>query len=55
MGDCGAFSYINEDSPPQPFFSVENVVNGGMKVYKCGGIELYTSIHNSIEIYPGIQ
>ena len=30
-------------------------VNGGMKVYKCGGIELYTSIHNSIEIYPGIQ
>jgi len=28
-------------------------VNGGMKVYKCGGIELYTSIHNSIEIYPG--
>ncbi len=27
MGDCGAFSYINEDLPPQPFFSVENVAN----------------------------
>ena len=27
MGDCGAFSYINEDMPPQPFFSVENVAN----------------------------
>jgi hypothetical protein len=27
MGDCGAFSYINEDVPPQPFFSVENVAN----------------------------
>lgn len=27
MGDCGAFSYINENIPPQPFFSVENVAN----------------------------
>lgn len=27
MGDCGAFSYINENVPPQPFFSVENVAN----------------------------
>ncbi|MCK9631039.1 MAG: hypothetical protein M0R30_05295 [Methanoregula sp.] len=27
MGDCGAFSYINEDIPPEPFFSIENVAN----------------------------
>jgi len=32
-----------------------NGVNGEMKVYRCGGIELYTQIHNSIEIYPGRQ
>ena len=27
MGDCGAFGYVNEDSPPLPFYSVENVAN----------------------------
>jgi hypothetical protein len=27
MGDCGAFGYVNEDSPPLPFYSVKNVAN----------------------------
>jgi len=27
MGDCGAFGYANENSPPQPFYSVKNVAN----------------------------
>ena len=27
MGDCGAFSYVNEESPPLPFYNVENVAN----------------------------
>jgi len=27
MGDCGAFTYINEEKPPEPFFSIENVAN----------------------------
>jgi len=30
-------------------------VNGGIKVYRCGGTELYTQIHNLIETYPGRQ
>ena len=30
-------------------------VNGGIKVYRCGGTELYTQIHNFIETYPGRQ
>ncbi len=43
----------NEDSPKKQ--SRPEVVNGGMKVYRCGGIELYTQIHNFIEIYHGRQ
>ncbi len=27
MGDCGAFSYIKEKKPPEPFYSIENVSN----------------------------
>lgn len=27
MGDCGAFGYVREKEPPQPFYSVENVAN----------------------------
>jgi hypothetical protein len=25
MGDCGAFSYVDKDSPPLPFYNVENI------------------------------
>lgn len=25
MGDCGAFGYVKEEVPPEPFYSVENV------------------------------
>lgn len=25
MGDCGAFSYVDKDRPPLPFYSVENI------------------------------
>ena len=27
MGDSGAFSYVTEKTPPQPFFSIENAAN----------------------------
>jgi len=27
IGDCGAFGYVREKEPPQPFFSVENIAN----------------------------
>ncbi len=27
MGDCGAFGYVREKEPPQPFFRVENIAN----------------------------
>lgn len=27
MGDCGAFSYVDKDSPPLPFYSVENIAD----------------------------
>jgi len=27
MGDCGAFGYVKEEVPPEPFYSVENVAH----------------------------
>lgn len=27
MGDCGAFSYVDKDIPPLPFYSVENIAS----------------------------
>lgn len=30
-------------------------VNGGIKMYRCGGIILYTQPHKNIEIHPGSE
>ena len=45
------------DFTNDPYYGeiVETNVYGGMKVYRCGGTDLYTQIHNSIETYPGRQ
>lgn len=29
------------------------IVNGGVKMCKCGKVILYTQLHKAIEIYPG--
>jgi CheY-like chemotaxis protein len=49
-----AIEMVEEDTPDLNLMDI-HLVNGGMKVYRCGGIELYTQIHNFIEIYPGRQ
>lgn len=40
MGDCGAFSYIDRECPPLPFYSVENVAN----IYDKLGFDLGVSV-----------
>lgn len=48
MGDCGAFSYIREKVPPQPFFSVENAAN----IYESLNFKLGVSVdHIAAESY----
>lgn len=33
-------------------FGEVGLVNGGIKIPKCSGIELYTSLHKNIKIHP---
>ncbi|MEM0134597.1 MAG: tRNA-guanine transglycosylase DpdA [Thermoplasmatales archaeon] len=47
LGDCGAFSYVNEKNPP-PFFSTENVAN----IYDRLGFDYGVSVdHMAIDYY----
>ena len=48
MGDCGAFSYVNEDKPP---FSVESVI----EFYENGGFDYGISVDHLILQYDKIQ
>lgn len=40
MGDCGAFGYVKEKKPPEPFYSVENVSN----LYQSLGFDYGVSV-----------
>lgn len=47
MGDCGAFGYVGEDSPPLPFYSVENVAN----LYEKLGFDYGVSVDHLVVDY----
>lgn len=48
IGDCGAFSYINEEEPPLPFYSVENIA----KLYHSLGFDYGVSVdHMAVDYY----
>lgn len=47
MGDCGAFGYVNEDSPPLPFYSVKNVAN----LYEKLGFDYGVSVDHLVVKY----
>lgn len=40
MGDCGAFGYVKEKEPPQPFYTVENVA----QIYQRLGFDYGVSV-----------
>lgn len=44
MGDCGAFSYKNYESPPQPFFDVKNVA----KIYDALNFDFGVSVDHVV-------
>jgi len=47
MGDCGAFGYVNENSPPLPFYSVKNVAN----LYEKLGFDYGVSVDHLVVKY----
>jgi len=47
MGDCGAFGYVNEDSPPLPFYSVKNVAS----LYEKLGFDYGVSVDHLVVKY----
>ncbi len=47
MGDCGAFGYVGEDSPPLPFYSVENVAD----LYEKLGFDYGVSVDHLVVDY----
>ena len=51
MGDCGAFGYVNEDSPPQPFYSVKNVAN----LYDKLGFDYGVSVDHLVVKYVVVK
>jgi hypothetical protein len=44
MGDCGAFGYVNEKKPPEPFYTVENV----SKIYDKLGFDYGVSVDHLV-------
>jgi len=51
MGDCGAFGYVREKEPPQPFYSVENVAN----LYDKLGFDYGVSVDHLVVDYIFIK
>jgi hypothetical protein len=48
MGDCGAYSYVSLKSPPEPFYTVENVAN----IYDKLGFDFGVSVdHMAVNSY----
>lgn len=47
MGDCGAFSYINEKEPPLPFYSVDNI----SQIYEKLGFDYGVSVDHMVVDY----
>lgn len=47
MGDCGAFGYVAEDSPPLPFYSVRNVAD----LYEKLGFDYGVSVDHLVVNY----
>jgi len=51
MGDCGAFGYVKEKEPPQPFYSVENVA----ELYDKLGFDYGVSVDHLVVDYIFIK
>lgn len=51
MGDCGAFGYVKEKEPPQPFYSVENVAG----LYDKLGFDYGVSVDHLVVDYIFIK
>ena len=51
MGDCGAFGYVKEKEPPQPFYSVENIAN----LYHELGFDYGVSVNHLVVEYIFIK
>jgi len=51
MGDCGAFGYVKEEEPPQPFYSVENVA----ELYDKLGFDYGVSVDHLVVDYIFIK
>lgn len=51
MGDCGAFGYVEEEEPPQPFYSVENVAT----LYDKLGFDYGVSVDHLVVDYIFIK
>ena len=47
IGDCGAFSYIHEEKPPLPFYSVDNIA----KLYHSLGFDYGVSVDHMVVDY----
>lgn len=47
IGDCGAFGYVNEESPPLPFYSVKNIAN----LYEKLGFDYGVSVDHLVVNY----
>ena len=51
MGDCGAFGYVQEEEPPQPFYSVNNVAD----LYNKLGFDYGVSVDHLVVDYIFIK
>jgi hypothetical protein len=51
MGDCGAFGYVKEKEPPQPFYSVENVA----QLYEKLGFDYGVSVDHLVVDYVFVK